>query len=361
LDDIRYWVGLNLVPQIGSARTALLVDYFQDVEIAWNASAASLRAAGLPQAAIERLLYYRTRLDLDAEMRKLDAVGVKILTWQSPDYPKLLRAIDHPPPVLYVRGEILPADEWAIAVVGTRHASAYGKEATLRLVRGLAESGITVVSGLALGIDGIAHHTALEAGGRTIAVLACGLDIIYPARHADLARRIVTAGALVSDYPLGTRPDASNFPPRNRIISGLSLGTLVVEAGRESGALITLRYALEHGRETFAVPGNVYNHASEGTNAAIQRGEAKLVVTVRDILEELNLTMVVQHREVREIAPENPTEQALVACLSAEPAHIDEIVRASGLATAAVSSALCMLELKGLVRRVDNMSYVLAH
>lgn len=361
MDDIRYWVGLNLVPQIGSARTALLVDYFGDVERAWNASATSLRAAGLPQAAIERLLYYRARLDLAAEMDRLATAGVKPLTWQSPDYPRLLRDIDHPPPVLYVKGELLAVDEWAVAVVGTRHASAYGKEAARRLTRGLAEAGLTVVSGLALGIDGIAHQTALEVGGRTVAVLACGLDIVYPTRHADLARRIEAAGALVSDYPLGTRPEASNFPPRNRIISGMSLGTLVVEAGRESGALITLRYALEQGRETFAVPGSVYQRTSEGANAAIQRGEAKLVATVQDILEELNLTMAVQHREVREIVPENATEQALVACLSAEPRHIDEIVRFSGLQTAAVSSALCMMELKGLVRRVDNMSYVLAH
>lgn len=360
MGDIRYWVGLNLVPQIGSARTALLVDYFGDVESAWKASAASLRAAGLPQAAIERLLYYRARLDLEVEMHKIEAAGVRVLTWASPEYPKLLRDIDHPPPVLYVRGELLHIDEWAVAVVGTRHASAYGKEAALRLARGLAEAGITVISGLALGIDGVAHQAALDAGGRTIGVLACGLDTVYPARHADLAHRIVTAGALVADYPLGTRPEASNFPPRNRIISGMSLGTLVVEAGRESGALITLKYALEQGRETFAVPGNIYNHASEGANAAIQRGEAKLVMAVQDILEELNLTMAVQHQEMRELAPENPTEEALVACLSAEPAHIDEIVRASGLATFAVSSALCMLELKGLVRRVDSMSYVLA-
>lgn len=361
MDDIRYWVGLNLVPQIGSARTAMLVDYFGDVERAWNASAASLRAAGLPQAAIERLLYYRTRLDLAAEMERLAAAGVKPLTWHSPDYPRLLRDIDHPPPVLYVKGELLAVDEWAVAVVGTRHASAYGKEAARRLAHGLAEAGITIVSGLALGIDGIAHQAALEAGGRTVAVLACGLDMVYPTRHTDLARRIEASGALVSDYPLGTRPEASNFPPRNRIISGLSLGTLVVEAGRESGALITLRYALEQGRETFAVPGSVYQRTSEGVNAAIQRGEAKLVTSVQDILEELNLTMAAQQREVREVAPENPTERALVACLSAEPLHIDEIVRTSGLQTAAVSSALCMMELKGLVRRVDNMSYVLAH
>jgi len=360
MSDLRYWVGFNLVPQIGSARTALLLDYFGDLEMAWKASAASLRAAGLPQAAVERLLYYRARLDLEAEMARLEAAGVRAITWESADYPELLRNIEHPPPVLYVRGSLLAADKWAVAVVGTRHVTAYGREVTTRLAKGLAEAGVTVVSGLALGVDGIAHQAALEAGGRTIAVLACGLDRVYPERHTELARRIEKAGALISDYPLGTRPDASNFPPRNRIISGLALGTLVTEAGRDSGALITLRYALEQGRETFAVPGNVYSRTSEGTNGCIQRGEAKLVLTVQDILEELNLSMAVQHQEVRELVPENDTEKALVACLGPEPTHIDEVVRQSGLATAVVSSTLAMLELKGLVRRVENMCYVLA-
>ncbi|HHX65862.1 MAG TPA: DNA-protecting protein DprA, partial [Chloroflexi bacterium] len=337
MSDIRYWIGFNRVPRIGPARLATLLDYFQSLEAAWNAGAAALRAAGLPQDALERLLYTRSRLNLDAELVRVEKQGLHLLTWESPDYPQLLRAIDHPPPLLYVRGEITPADEWAVAVVGTRHASVYGKEVARRLAEGLARNHITVVSGLALGIDGIAHQAALEAGGRTLAVLGCGLDTIYPYRHRDLAARICQAGALISDYPLGTRPEAGNFPPRNRIISGLSLGTLVIEAGERSGALITVRYALEQGRETFAVPGNVHHRNSAGTNTLIQRGEAKLVTRVEDILEELNLRQVAQQSEVREIVPDTPEERTLLAHIGVDPVHIDDLVRHSGLPTATVS------------------------
>jgi len=361
MSDVRYWIGFNRVPHIGPVRVAALLKFFGDLEAAWHASGTSLRAAGLPRDAVENLLYLRPKLDLDAELDKIAAQKMGILTWESEDYPPLLRNIDHPPPVLYVKGNLLPTDEFAMAVVGTRSPSSYGKEVARRLASALAESGITIISGMALGIDGIAHKAALDAGGRTVAVLGCGLDIVYPARHRDLAQRITESGALISDYALGTKPDAGNFPPRNRLISGLSLGTLVVEAGYKSGALITARYALEQGRETFAIPGNIYNRASKGTNALLQRGEAKLVTCVQDILEELNLAMIVQQKQVREIVPDTPTEKALLDCISMEPVHIDDLVRHSGLPTAAVSSALSMMELKGMVRRVENMSYVLSH
>jgi DNA processing protein len=361
VSDIRYWIGFNRTPRIGPARLATLLDYFGDPEAAWHASAASLRAAGLPQDAVERLLYTRSQIDLDAELARVTKQGLHVLTWESDGYPPLLRTIDHPPPVLYVRGDILPADEWAVAIVGTRHASVYGKDVARRLAGDLAQNGVTVVSGLALGIDGIAHQAALDAGGRTLAVLGCGLDTVYPWRHRELATHIVRSGALVSDYPLDTRPEAGNFPPRNRIISGLSLGTLVIEAGERSGALITVHYALEQGRETFAVPGNIHSRASAGTNTIIQRGEAKLVTRVEDILEELNLRQVVQQSQVREIVPETPAEKAILAHIGGDPVHIDELVRHSGLSTPTVSSTLSMMELKGMVRRVDNMGYVLAH
>jgi DNA processing protein len=361
MSDVRYWVGFNLVPRIGPVRVTALLNYFGDLEHAWQADVASLRAAGLPQDALEHLLYHRPRLDLDAELVKIAEHGFTVLTLESPDYPRLLRDIDFPPPVLYVRGELLPADDWAVAIVGTRHATAYGKEVARQMATGLAKNDITVVSGLALGIDGIAHRAALEAGGRTVAVLGCGLDTIYPSSHQELAQQIERSGALVSDYPLGTKPEAGNFPPRNRIISGLSLGTLVVEADIKSGALITLHFALDQGRETFAIPGNIYNRLSAGTNALIRRGEAKLVTRLEDILEELNLTMVTQQSQVRAIVPETPVERTLLSCLGHEPIHLDEVVRNSGLPTATVSSTLCMMELKGMVRRVDNMSYVLAH
>jgi len=360
MSELRYWIGFNRVPNIGPMRLRRLLDHFGSIEAAWHAGPAALRATQLPRQAIESLLYHRPRIDLDTELERLDHSGVKALTWDSDDYPSLLREIDAPPPVLYVRGSIVEADEFAIAAVGTRRASTYGREMTCQLVTGLVKNGLTIVSGLAYGIDATAHRAALDAGGRTIAVLACGLDQIYPARHRGLAQAIVRNGALVSDYPLGTKPEAHNFPPRNRIISGLSLGTLVVEAGERSGALITLHYALEQGRETFAVPGRVHSVPSEGTNLALKRGEAKLVTCAKDILEELHLTMVPEQRETRRAVPATPAEKDLLAHLSQEPVHVDELVRRTGLPTATVSSSLAMMELRGIVRRVDNTCYVLA-
>ena len=361
MSDVRYWLGFNLVSGIGPSGIRALLRHFGGLEPAWKANAATLRAIGLRRDGIEQLVSKRSQIDLDAELATVKDHGLQILTWDDDDYPSLLRSIDHPPPLLYVRGNIVPDDGFAVAVVGTRKCTDYGVRVTRRLTGGLTANGITIVSGLALGIDGMAHRAALDAGGRTLAVFGCGLDTIYPARHRDLAERIAQSGALISDYPLGTAPEATNFPPRNRIISGLSLGTLVTEAGIKSGALITARFALDQGRETFAVPGNIYSRSSAGANALIQRGEAKLVTRVEDILEELNLTMVPQQKEVRTIVPDTPTERVLLGYMGEEPVPLDDIVRDSGLPTATVSSTLCMMELKGMVRRVDSMSYVLAH
>ncbi len=361
MSDIRYWLGFNLVPHIGPMRMRALMAYFEDLETAWRADATHLRAAGLPQNAVQELMYRRLTLDLDAELLKVTERGLKLLCWESEGYPALLKSIDQPPPVLYVDGSLTADDGWAVAVVGTRDPSAYGLRVAQRFAAGLAENGVTVVSGLALGIDGAAHRAALEAGGRTLAVLGCGLDDVYPARHRALAEEIRRHGALVSDYPLGTRPEPANFPPRNRIISGLSLGTLVVEAGERSGALITVHFALEQGRETFAVPGSIDSRKSVGTNTLLQRGEAKPAMSVADILVELNLSMVPQQRVVRQVVPETPAEIALLQHISAEPTHLDDLVRRSGLDTSVVSSTLTIMELKGLVRRVEGTSYVLGY
>jgi DNA processing protein len=258
-----------------------------------------------------------------------------------------------------VKGELKPEDEWAVAVVGTRRASAYGREAARRLAGDLAANGVTVVSGLAWGIDSHAHRAALEAGGRTIAVLGHGLDQVYPPQNRKLAAEIVERGALVTEYGLGTRPEASNFPARNRIISGMSLGTLVVEAGTSSGALITADFAAEQGRDVFAVPGNIFARGATGTNRLIQQG-AKLVLSVEDVLEELNLTMVSAFREAQEVVPANETESLLLEHLSEEPIHVDELGREVGLPISTVSSTLALMELKGLVRQVGGMNYVVA-
>ncbi len=355
----KYWVGFSSVRGIGPMKFRALLNHFGDLEEAWHADARELKEAGLDQRALSNLMTARSTISLDGEMEKIERQGAKVLTWDDPAYPPRLLNIYNPPPVLYVKGEILEEDQWAVAVVGTRGATVYGKEAARRIAGGLARNGLTIVSGLARGIDSEAHRAALDAGGRTIAVLGSGVDVIYPAESRKLAQAVIERGAMVSEYAMGTRPEASNFPPRNRIISGLSLGVVIVEAGERSGALITGDFALEQGREVFAVPGNIFRKKSMGTNKLIQQG-AKPVLSVEDVLEELNLTMVSQQAEVRAVVPENETEAALLEYITADPVHVDEIGRKSGLPIAQVSSTLALMELKGMVRQVGGMNYVLA-
>ena len=304
-----------------------------------------------------------TRRDFDpAPIRaRLADLGARLLTWADPDYPARLRQIDAAPPVLYLLGALTPADDWAIGVVGTRQVTTYGRQVADQLAADLARRHVTVVSGLARGVDTLAHKAALAAGGRTIAVLGSGLDQIYPPENRVLVEGMIASGqgVVISEYPLGTKPDAANFPPRNRIISGLSAGVLIVEAGQSSGALITQRFALEQGREIFAVPGSIFNPQSQGTNALLKQG-AKCVTCVEDILEELQMGMVAEYTQAVLALPEDPTERTLLALLQrdAEPQHIDTLARGSGLPVHTVSSTLTLMELKGLVRQVGAMQYV---
>jgi len=339
-----------------------LEQHFGEMERAWQASATELEMAGLDNRSIEAIMAIRPKIALDTEMEKLERYKVTVLTWKDEAYPSRLKEIYDPPPVLYVRGKLAPEDDWCLAVVGTRRPTYYGREVTEQIVGDLSRNRITIVSGLAKGIDATAHRAALDSGGRSIAVFGCGLDIVYPRDHAKLAREVMEHGALVSEYPLGTPPRRENFPLRNRIMSGLSLGTLVVEAGEGSGALITAGLALEQNREVFAVPGSVLSAVSRGTNRLIQEG-AKLVRGANDILEELNLTMAVQHVEVKEIVPATETESRILQILqnlSPEPTHIDEVGRQSRLPIATVSSTLAMMELKGVVKQVGGMNYIVA-
>ena len=357
--DIKYWVGFSLVPGIGRVKFAQLENYFGSMEAAWQATPSDLKHAGLDNSSIHAITSWQPKISLEAEMEKLDRYGVKVFTHHDSDYPSRLKEIYDYPPLLYVRGSLLPEDEWCLAVVGTRRATVYGRQVTEEIVTDLSRSKITIVSGLAKGIDSVAHHSALEAGGRTIAVFACGLDIVYPSENANLARSIIPQGALISEYPLGTRPRAENFPRRNRIMSGLSLGVLIIEAGETSGAMITARLALEQNREVFAVPGSILSPASRGTNHLIQEG-AKLVGDYTDILEELNLMAVARQIEMKEVLPSSDTDSLLLKQLRAEPTHIDEVCRLSSLPISTVSSTLAMMELKGLVKQVGTMNYVLA-
>ncbi|MFQ6026915.1 MAG: DNA-processing protein DprA, partial [Dehalococcoidia bacterium] len=304
------------------------------------------------------------RLSPDAEMERLTRAGVTVINWHSSDYPPRLKEISNAPPVLYYKGQLLASDERSVAVVGSRSPTTYGREAGTALTGDLARNGITIVSGLALGIDGIAHRAALDQGGRTIAVVANGLDLVYPRDHTKLSQQIEEQGALISELPLGVRPDSRSFPRRNRLVSGMTLGTLVVEAGETSGARWTVQHALEQGREVFCVPGSIFSPVSRLTNRLIQEG-AKLASSYTDILEELNLSVVARQIEMRLsqdwplVSPgDSDGESSLLNCIDHEPIHIDEIRRQVSLPIESVSSLLTMLELKGQVRQVGCMHYV---
>ena len=404
MNDIKYWVALNRVPQLGPVRFKKLETHFGRLEHAWNAGLAQLRAAGLDERPAQEILAARARVDPDAEMERLEKAEVRVFDWNHAVYPRRLKEIHDPPPLLYVKGDILPEDERALAIVGTRSPTTYGREVASTLAAGLANSGICIISGLARGIDGIAHRGTLEAGGRTIAVVANGLDMVYPGEHTELARQIQAQGAVVSEYPLGVRPDAKGFPRRNRLISGMSLGSLVVEAAEGSGARWTVYHALEQDREVFCVPGSIFSPASSFTNRMIQEG-AKLVSNHRDVLEELNLGTLAQpvaarqgelsfdptqpdpailnpatlnsatpdsvkpgfsdserpepeYSPVANTEPPDPEEAAILQHMGGEPLHIDDLGRKAGLPITSVSCVLTMLELKGMVKQVGCMHYI---
>jgi DNA processing protein len=359
MDPKAYWVGFNLVKGIGAVRFQALLDFFGDAQIAWQAPADALRAAGLSQKIIENLVKVRRDVDLDMILEKIHAQGIDIKTWQDETYPRRLKEIDQAPPVLYIRGRLTLEDEWSVAIVGTRRITVYGRQVAEELASYLGRNGITVVSGMARGVDAVAHQAAIQAGGRTQAVFGCGVDRIYPPEHRKLADQIIAHGALISDYPPGTQPDAANFPPRNRIISGLSLATVVIEAGETSGALITATFAVEQGREVFSVPGNINAPQSKGTNRLIQQG-ARPLLNVEEVLEVLNLQQIQEARSARIILPADAKEAAVFKILSTEPIHVDEIRQRTGLPIEQVSATLTIMELKGMVRQVGGMNYVMA-
>lgn len=348
-----------MVKRIGAVRLRALLAHFGSAQAAWLATPAQLREAGLGDSLLANFAEARATLDPDVLQARLDAYGVQAFTLDDAGYPRKLRELDQAPPVLYVRGQLQPEDEWAVAIVGTRRVTSYGQRVAEELGSFLAHNGVTVVSGLARGVDAIAHRAALQAGGRTIAVLAHGLDQIYPVENRKLAEDMVARGALVSDYGLGAPPEAANFPPRNRIISGLSLAVVIVEAGEQSGALITAGFAAEQGREVFAVPGNIFGPQSKGTNLLIQKG-AHPLVRYEDVLELLNLEMMAEHKTATTSLPADATEAKLFSLLSQEPQHVNDLVALAELPIQQVSSALALMELKGLARQVGGMNYIAA-
>ncbi|MDD4874408.1 MAG: DNA-processing protein DprA [Dehalococcoidales bacterium] len=354
-----YWIGFNSIPGIGRVKFTQIENYFGDMQRAWNARPEDFIKAGLDNNAVNAIIEWRPRISLAAEIDRLKKYDIKVYNYHDDCYPRRLKEIYDFPPVIYIRGEILAEDEYCLAVVGTRRPTVYGKQITEEIVTELARNKITIVSGLAKGIDTIAHQSALNASGRSIAVMGGGLDTVYPAENVNLARNLIKNGALVSEYSPGVKPRPENFPRRNRIMSGISLGVLVIEAGETSGSLITAHLAFEQDREVFAIPGSILSQASKGTNKLIMEGTAKLVRNAIDILQELNLTAVVEQLEMKEVIPSSVTEALILKYIGAEPQHIDEICRASTFPISTVSSTLAMMELKGMVKQIGNMNYAL--
>ena len=356
-DSRRYWVAFTLVKGIGSVHLRGLLDYFGQVQDAWHAPAQDLLQAGLSSKTVHNLLEVRSNISLDQVWQRIQDQGISVLTWEDEGYPRRLLEIEQPPPVLYLRGELCSEDQWSVAVVGTRRITAYGRKIAEEVAVTLARNGVTLISGLARSVDAIAHQAALTAGGRTIAILGNGVDRIYPPENRRLADQIIAKGALISDYPPGTPPDASNFPLRNRIISGLSLAVVVVEAGKTSGALITAAFAADQGREVFAVPGNITAPQSQGTNRLIFNG-ARPLLDPREILPALERTLVSQHREARVILPTDAFEVQLYAAIGNEPLHVDEIRASTDMPLEQGTSTLALMELKSMVRQVGRMHFV---
>lgn len=352
-------IGFSRIPGVGRVKLSAIKNYFDSYEKAWKAPEQSLQNSRLDGRTVSSICYWRDKIDVSCEIDNMQKLGIDVFGMEDAGYPERLKMIHDCPPLLFCKGELLPQDELCLAVVGSRKYTPYGKRITEEIVSELVANGITIVSGLARGIDTIAHETALECGGRSLAVFACGLDKIYPYENADLAKRLCSSGAILSEHPLGVKPRAESFPRRNRILSGLSLGVLVIEAGFQSGAMITANIALEQNREVFAVPGSIFSPSSEGTNAIIQEG-AKLVRNASDILEELQIEHFGRQMEMKEIIPATDNEAIILRNLSSEPMHIDVICRNSGLNTADVSAALSMMELRGLVKQAGIMQYYLA-
>ncbi len=353
----KYWLGFNLVKGIGSVRLRALLAAFGDLQAAWEAPANALAEAGLPQKIITQLVHMRRGVNLEQMLERLCASAIQLVTWEDENYPALLKEVDQPPPVLYVRGSLIPEDSLAVAVVGTRRVTPYGRMVTDELAAYLSHHKITVVSGLARGVDAIAHDAVVKSGGRTIAVLGSGVDVIYPPEHQHLAEQIIEHGAVISDYPPGTPPDGVNFPARNRIISGLALATIIVEAGEKSGALITASFAANQGRDVLAVPGSIYAPQSKGTNRLIQDG-ARPLLSVEDVMEAIDIEYTREYHQVRIIFPADEFENRLMSAIADQPVHIDEISRRLGLPIEKVSATLTMMELKGMVSQVGGMNYV---
>lgn len=354
--EIAYWVATSAIPGVGTATFNYLLRKFKTLKKFWESTDSEVNKLKLDAKTRESIISFRKQIDPKVYLETVFERGIKVVSVVDKDYPANLRSISDAPPVLYFRGTLLPQDDLAVAVVGARHATVYGRQVTEKLVFDLVSSGLTIVSGLARGIDSISHKMALDAGGRTIAVLGSGVDTIYPPENQKLAEEIVKNGALVSEFPLGFPSVPSNFPARNRIISGLSLGVLITEAAIDSGSLITAGCAAEQGREVFAVPGPITSKTAEGVNNLIKEG-VHPATDASDILEILDIErkrVKVKVKVESDKRPKDKTLSKILKVLDGEAKHIDVICREVGLPVEKVSSALSLMELSGFVKNYGS-------
>lgn len=357
---MKYLHALNKIPGVGTQKMKMLFNFFPTARDIWKADLNSLAASGIGPKLSEKIVLERSGINPDEEWDFLERENIKIITLADENYPILLKEIHHPPYVIYIKGNLDLNGAPLISIVGSRKYTEYGKMATLSFARDLIRAGFIIVSGMALGIDSFAHRGALDAGGKTVAILGNSLDdaSIYPVNNFNLSREIMNNGMLISEYPPIMRAGKLTFPARNRIIAGLSRGTLVIEAGESSGALLTAKMALESNREVFSVPGPIFSPQSFGTNSLIRSG-AKIATNVADILEELNFEKESIIKEVTLKIPENDKEKILLETLSSDPVHIDNIGRLTKLEMTQISSTLSIMEIKGWVKNIGGQNYIL--
>ena len=359
--DREYLIGLNLIPQLSPKRAQALFRKFESFEAIWSAPAAAFADLFGSRVVGEAIASARSEAAVDEELAKAEEKAVRIVTLVDPEYPAVLREIDDPPMALYVRGEQPMDPARTIAVVGTRRGTRYGKMIAGKFSSQLAMRGCIIVSGLAAGIDAAAHQGTLDVGGFTVAVMGCGIDYPYPKRNQPLYERIVETGVVLSEYPMGSRPAKWTFPQRNRILSGLSRGVVVVQAPERSGALITARCALEQGRDVFAVPGNINALTSAGSNRLIKQG-AKLVDSIDDILDEYPDLNAVPAAGESEESPAEPklgdAEAAVYELIGLEPVHVDDIIARADLSPTEASHILLLLQLENLIEEAEGGRYI---
>ncbi|PIU42805.1 MAG: DNA-protecting protein DprA [Parcubacteria group bacterium CG_4_9_14_0_2_um_filter_35_11] len=349
----KYLHALNIVLGASPERLMKILSTFPFSQDAFNISQIELEKLNFQKETIDAFLKRKERIEVEKEWQRLKKEDIRLVVKEDEEYPEVLREIAKPPILLYIKGKLLPGEKY-LACVGTRWPSDYGKMVTPEIVGDLAETDFTIASGMARGIDTLAHKTALSHEKRTVAVVGNGLDIIFPPENQKLAKEIEEEGAIISEFPLETPPLKYNFPLRNRIIAGMSLGTLVIEGSEKSGALITANLALEEGREVFAIPGPIYSRMSKGPNNLIKQG-AQPVTQVSDILTVFNLEAVTKEKEIK---GETKEENLIIEVLKKEPAQVENLIKETGLDISKINSSLILMEIKGKIKRSGNQYFI---